>query len=60
MVRLELQYLYEIGQVSIPAEAIILDLGDHWGLRIVVLINGIRSLFWRSPVGEFPVFGRSP
>jgi PIN domain nuclease of toxin-antitoxin system len=34
MVRLELQYLYEIERVSIPADTIILDLGDRLGLRI--------------------------
>ncbi|MEB3311430.1 MAG: PIN domain-containing protein [Snowella sp.] len=34
MVRLELQYLYEIERVSVPADSIILDLGDRVGLRI--------------------------
>lgn len=34
MVRLELQYLYEIERVSVPADTIILDLGDRLGLKI--------------------------
>ena len=34
MVRLELQYLYEIERVSVSADTIILDLGDRLGLRI--------------------------
>ena len=34
IVPLELQYLYEIGRVSVPAEAIVLDLGDRLGLKI--------------------------
>ena len=34
IVRLELQYLYEIERVSVPADTIILDLGDRLGLRI--------------------------
>ena len=34
MVRLELQYLYEIERISVPADTIILDLGDRLGLRI--------------------------
>ena len=34
MVRLELKYLSEIERVSVPADTIILDLGDRLGLRI--------------------------
>ena len=34
MVRLELQYLYEIERISVPVDKIILDLGDRLGLRI--------------------------
>lgn len=34
MVRLELQYLYEIERVLVPADSIILDLGDRVGLRL--------------------------
>jgi PIN domain nuclease of toxin-antitoxin system len=34
MVRLELKYLSEIERVSVPADTIILDLGDRVGLKI--------------------------
>ncbi len=33
IVRLELQYLYEIGRVTVPAGAILDDLGDRIGLQ---------------------------
>jgi PIN domain nuclease of toxin-antitoxin system len=34
MVRLELKYLSEIERISVPADTIILDLGDRVGLKI--------------------------
>ncbi|MEB3309050.1 MAG: PIN domain-containing protein [Snowella sp.] len=34
IVRLELQYLYEIERISVSADPIIQDLGDRLGLRI--------------------------
>lgn len=33
IVRLELQYLYEMGRVNIPANEIVLDLSDRIGLK---------------------------
>ncbi|BAW97892.1 hypothetical protein NIES970_28550 (plasmid) [[Synechococcus] sp. NIES-970] len=34
MVRLELQYLYEIERVTVAADAIVIDLSDRLGLKI--------------------------
>jgi PIN domain nuclease of toxin-antitoxin system len=34
IVRLELQFLYEIGRVIVPANAIVADLSDRIGIRV--------------------------
>jgi len=37
IVRLELQYLYEIGRITVPSDAIIEDLGQRIGLDVCSL-----------------------
>ena len=55
IVRLELQYLFEIGRITIESKEIIIDLSGRIGLKICdknfnIIVNGALDLFWtRDP-----------
>ena len=55
IVRLELQYLFEIGRITVESKEIIIDLSGRIGLKICdknfnIIVNGALDLSWtRDP-----------